>query len=128
MAIFYYPNRGAATTVLTIELLESHPSSRSREKLQSRDLTPGGQVINYDLGVAIQYLALVVRNLSLTDKTALVNFIESKANWTSNTFDYTDPLGIPFNSCRFWFDDYDFVAEQLLNRFSEDLLLRLDPP
>lgn len=128
MAVFYYPNRGAPTTTVIITYLETKPKPRSNEKLQSRDITPAGTPIVYDLLTdPIETITIFVRDLVESDRDDLVDLIENKTNWASNTFDFDDDRGNQFNSVRFWFDEHDFQRPKGIQLFNEDLLLRVDP-
>ena len=133
MAVFYHPNRGASTTTISIgntslNLLETRPKPRPREKFQSRDVTPGGTAIVYDLLTnAVVFITLIIRDMDSTDHTALVNFIETTVNWASDTFDLDDDRGNQFNSVRFWFDSHDFRRPRGIELFNEELQLRVDP-
>lgn len=133
MAVLYHPNRGASTTTIAIgntslNLLETRPKPRPKEKFQSRDETPGGTAIVYDLlSNPIQEIVLIIRDMDSTDHTALVSFIETTVNWASDTFDFDDDRGNQFNSVRFWFNEHDFRRARGIELFNEDLLLRVDP-
>lgn len=120
MAVFNH-----STTTLIITPLESFPSLRSKQKLQSRDETPGGDVIVYDLGEVIEFLELEIKSLSSADKDALNNFIEIVVNWTSETFDFTDDKGVQYDNVRFFFDSHN-TTQTSLDSYAKNLLLRLD--
>ncbi len=126
MAIFYFPTRGAPSDTLDIPGLESYPSSRPEEEMQSRDRTPGGTPIIYDLGPTLQFISLRITLLSAANKASLTTFIKTTVSWSSSTFDFDDDFGTEYNTCRFWFSDLDF-QQRFLNRFDEDLLLAVDP-
>lgn len=111
---------------LTIEPFESYPSSRPEEEMQSRDRTPAGTPIVYDLGPTLQFISLRITLLSASDKTSLESFIKETIEWAANTFDFDDDQGTEYNTCRFWLDDLDF-SQRFLDRFDEDLLLAVDP-
>lgn len=128
MATFYHPNRGASTTTLTIDFLETKPKPRPNEKFQSRDETPAGTAIVYDLlPAAIEFISLIIRDLSAANKASLVSYIETTVNWASDTFDFDDDRGNQFNSVRFWFDEHDFRRPRGIELFNENLRLRVDP-
>ena len=126
MAIFYYPSR--PTNVLEIDFLETRPKPRPNEKFQSRDETPGGAAIVYDLLTdPVELLTLLIRDLTSANKISLVDFIEITVNWASNTFDFDDDRGNQFDGVRFWFDEHDFRRPRGIELFNEDLRLRVDP-
>jgi hypothetical protein len=127
MAVFYYPDRNTPDKTITVSNLESHPSGRQKDILQGRDVTPGGAAIVYNLGVTIQFLTLIIKNLSPTDRAAIANLIDDRTDGASNTFDFTDDDGNTYDSCRFWFDDYDFRQDNPM-LYSESLLIRVDQP
>ena len=128
MAVFYFPDRGAPTTKLTINFLETKPKPRQNSKLQSRDVTPAGTAITYDLLTdPIEFITLFIRDLTSDDKDDLVDFIENKAEWAANTFDFDDDRGTQFDDVLFWFDDHDFQRPLGIELFNEDLLLRVEP-
>lgn len=126
MAVFYYPNRSAPTTTVTITHLESYPAVRIKEPLQSVDELAGGGQAVYDLGGTIEYVPLKIRSLSSANKTSLLNFIVTTCNFRANTFDFTDDQSTDYNTCRFDIDSVRF-SQAFLNNFQEDILLRLGP-
>lgn len=126
MAVFY--NLTRPNNPLTIENLEYVPKSRPKRQTQSRDVTPGGEVISLALGPTIQFITLSIKNLSTSDRDALIGFIEDDAEWLANAFDFDDDDGNQFTDCRFWQSEHDFKkAEQGIPLYTEELILRVDP-
>lgn len=114
--------------LLTISFLETRPKPRPNEKFQSRDVTPAGVAIVYDLLTdPVELLTLLIRDLTSANKIALVDFIEITVNWASDTFDFDDDRSNQFNGVRFWFDEHDFRRPRGIELFNEDLVLRVDP-
>ena len=122
MGIFYYPDRSVPSTTLNLPTLESYESERPEQKYQSLNMTPGGSPIVYDLADPIQYVLLKIRLLSNTDKANLLTFIKTTVNWASASFDYTDDQSVQYNTCRFWFNDLNFI-QTLYQKYNEDLLI-----
>ena len=108
MGIFYLGTKSSPTKTLTIAHLESHPSKRQVRNFQSRKITPGGAIVNYQLGLSKRFLDLNIRTLSNSERVNLEDFITSDAVWTSNSFEYEDAEGILWRNCFFWFDDFRF--------------------
>ncbi len=75
-----------------------------------------------DLGPELQFVDLVIKLLSAADKTSLASFIQTTANWSSNYFDFTDDQGVQYDSCLFWFDDFN-PSQRNLNLYDEDILI-----
>jgi len=126
MATFYFPNRGAPSTTLTIAGLEKFPSSYPKEGMQSVDETPGGEQIVYDLGPDIQRIDISMRGLSTANKNSLANFIDTIVNWRESSFDFDSDDATEYNTVRFNLNRHDFVQNPI-SRFNEIIELRVDP-
>lgn len=108
--------------VLTIAPLESYSSERSTQKLQARRLTPGGKADVEDLGPELQFITLVLKNLSLANKNSLDDFIRNTVNWATNYFDFTDDQGIEYEDCLFWFNDWE-PSQRRNQLFDEEIFI-----
>jgi len=123
MAVFYFPNRTSPTATLTLSKLEAYPSARPLQKLQSRDMTPGGAPVVYDLGVTLEYVNIVIQLINDIDKASLLSFIQNTVSWSVDSFDLTDDRGVQYNTCRFWLDALQFSLESFEYSSVEILIL-----
>lgn len=123
MATFYIPERVTVEIGITIAPLESFGGRRWDEILQSANFTPANVANIHTLNPdTVTWLDIPIRNLTIVNKAILVDFINNKAIFRKNLFDFTDDLGEEYDNCRLWNTPRFKLSN--VGLFDTDLLIR----
>lgn len=125
MASFHIPEIVTDATGTVINDLESLVGSVRRSSIaQVTNETPVNEEIVHTLSTrVIKWLIVPVEHLTLANRNVLKEFIEEKAIFKKNSFDFVDDAGETYYNCKFGFSTIDFIMTSP-GRYKTTLLIR----